>query len=57
MKDKTCSVDALAVFVKETVIPTGERIRTLRGDRVTELTSAEFASTVKTSASSWTLPL
>ena len=33
MKDKTCSVDALAVFVKETVIPTGERIHTLRGDR------------------------
>ena len=42
MKDKTCSVDALAVFVKETVIPTGERIHTLRGDHGTEFTSAEF---------------
>ena len=42
MKDKTCSVDALAVFVKETVIPTGERIHTLRGDRGTEFTNAEF---------------
>ena len=40
MKDKTCSVDALAVFVKE--IPTGERIHTLRGDCGTEFTSAEF---------------
>ena len=42
MKDETCSVDALAVFVKEIVIPTGERIHTLRGDRGTEITSAEF---------------
>ena len=42
MEDKTCSVDALAVFVKETVIPTGERIHILRGDRATEFTSAEF---------------
>ena len=42
MKDKACSVDVLAVFVKETVIPTGERIHTLRGDRGTEFTSAEF---------------
>ena len=42
MKDKTCTVDALAVFVKETVIPTGERIHTLRGDRGPEFTSAEF---------------
>ena len=42
MKDKTCSVDALAVFVKKNVIPTGERIHTLRGDRGTEFTSAEF---------------
>ena len=42
MRDKTCSVDALAVFVKEIVIPTGERIHTLRGDRGTEFTSAEI---------------
>ena len=42
MKDKTCSVDALAVFVKKNVIPTGERIHTLRGDRGTGFTSAEF---------------
>ena len=42
MKDKAYSVDALAVFVKETVIPTGERIHTLRGDHGTEFTSAEF---------------
>ena len=42
MKDKTCSVNAFAVFFKETVIPTGERIHTLRGDRGTEFTSAEF---------------
>ena len=42
MKDKTCSVNALAVFVKETVIPASERIRTLHGDRGTEFTRAEF---------------
>ena len=42
MKDKTCSVDALAVFVKKTMIPTGERIHTPRGDRGTKFTSAEF---------------
>ena len=42
MKDKTCSVDTLSVFVKETVIPTGERIHTLRGDRGTYFTSAEL---------------
>ena len=42
IKNKTCSVDAVAVFVKETKIPTGERIHTLRGDRGTEFTSAEF---------------
>ena len=42
MKDMTCSVDALAVFVKETVISTGERIHTLLGDRGTEFTSTEF---------------
>ena len=42
IKDKTCPVDALAAFVKETVIPTGERIHTLRGDRGTEFTSPEF---------------
>ena len=42
MKDRTCSVDALAVFVKETVIPTGERIHTLRGDSGTEFTSVEL---------------
>ena len=41
MNYKTWSVDALAVFVKETVIPTGERIYTLRGDRGTEFTRAE----------------
>ena len=42
MKDKTCSVDALAVVVNESVIPTGERIHTLRGDRGAKLTSTEF---------------
>ena len=42
MKDKTCSVDALAVFVNETVIFTGERIYTLRGDGGTEFTNAEI---------------
>ena len=30
------------VFVEETVIPTGERIHTLRGDRGTGFTSADF---------------
>ena len=42
MKDKTCSVDALAMFIKETVIPTGGCIHTLRGDRGTYFTSAEL---------------
>ena len=42
MKGKTCSVDALALFNKGTVIPTGERIHCLRGDQGTELTSADF---------------
>ena len=42
MKDNTSSVDALAVFVKETVIPTGECTHTLRGDRGTAFTSAGF---------------
>ena len=42
MKDKTCSVDALALFNKGTVIPTGERIHCLRGDQGTEFTSADF---------------
>ena len=42
VKDKTCSVDALAVFVKEIVIPTGERMYALRGDLGTEFTSAGF---------------
>ena len=41
MDDKTCSVDALAVFVKDTVISTGERISTLRGELGTDFTSAE----------------
>ena len=40
MKNKTCSVGALAVFVKETVIPTSDRIHTLRGDRGTAFTRA-----------------
>ena len=40
--NKTCSVDALALFVTETVISTGECFHTLRGDRGTELSSAEF---------------
>ena len=43
MNNKTCSVDALAVFVKKTVILTGERIHTFRGDRGTELTRAELS--------------
>ena len=42
MKDKTCSVDALFLFVKETVIPAGERIHNLRGDRGMKSTSAKF---------------
>ena len=42
MKENTCSVDALPVFVKKTVISTSERIHTVRGDRGTEFTSAEF---------------
>ncbi|CAB1110628.1 unnamed protein product [Ectocarpus sp. CCAP 1310/34] len=42
MKDKTCSVDSLALFNKGTVVPTGERIYCLRGDQGTEFTSAEF---------------
>ena len=42
MKDKTCSVDALVVFVKKAVVPTGERIHTLRGERGTEFTRVEF---------------
>ena len=40
MKDKTHSVDSLALFDKGTVIPTGERLQRLRGDRGTELTNA-----------------
>ena len=40
MRNKTCSVDALAVFVMETVIPASERIHTLRGDRGTAFTRA-----------------
>ena len=42
MKNKTCSADALALFTKGTVIPTGERIHCLRGDQGTEFTSADF---------------
>ena len=42
MKDKTCSVDALAGFVKETVCPTGGRIHTLRRGRGREFTNSEF---------------
>ena len=41
IKDKTFYVDVVAVFVKETVIPTGERIHTLRWVRGTEFTNAE----------------
>ena len=41
MKDKTHSVDSLALFNKGTVIPTGERIQRLRGDQGTELTNAD----------------
>ena len=42
LKHKNCSVDALEVFVRETVIPTGEPIDTLRGNRGTESTSSAF---------------
>ena len=42
MNNKTCSMDALAVFVKKTVILTGELIHTFRGHRGTEFTRAEF---------------
>ena len=41
MKDKTHSVDSLALFNNGTVIPTGERIPRLRGDQGTELTNAD----------------
>ena len=40
MKDKTHSVDSLALFNKSTVIPTGDRIQRLRGDQGT-LTNAD----------------
>ena len=42
MTDKTCSVDALALFNKGTVIPSGELIHCLRGNQGTEFTSADF---------------
>ena len=42
MKDKTYSVDPLALFNKGTVIPTGERIHCLRGYEGTEFTSTDF---------------
>ena len=42
MKDKTCSVDSLALFNRGTVTPTGERIQCVRGDQGTEFTSADF---------------
>ena len=42
MKDKTCSVNALALFNKGAVIPTGKRIHCLRGDLGTEVMSANF---------------
>ena len=57
MKDKTCSVDALALFNNGTVIPTGERIHCLRGDQGRSLRVLTSASTTKTLASSWSLPL
>ena len=64
MKDKTCSVDALAVFVKETVIPTGDRDSYRRahpypprGPRHGILRARSSVNTVKASASSWILPL
>ena len=41
-KDKISSADTLAVFVKETVIFTSERIHTLRGEFGADFTSAEF---------------
>ena len=42
MKGKTCSVQTVAVFVKETVISTRKSIHTVCGDRGPEVTSAEF---------------
>ena len=41
MKDKTHSVDSLALFNKGTVIRTGERMQRLRGDQGTEPTNAD----------------
>eukprot|EP00752_Nemacystus_decipiens_P015081 g13435.t1 len=41
-KDKTHAVDALELFNKGTVIPTGERIHCIRADPGTEFTSAVY---------------
>eukprot|EP00752_Nemacystus_decipiens_P010530 g9376.t2 len=41
-KDKTHAVDALELFNKGTVIPTGERIHCIRADQGTEFTSAVY---------------
>ena len=57
MKDKTHSVDSIALFNKGTVITTGERIQRLRGDQGADLTNADVVSTVSTPAASWSLPL
>eukprot|EP00903_Cladosiphon_okamuranus_P019283 g17724.t1 len=42
MQDKTCSLDALVLFNKGTVIPRGARIHVLRADKGTEFTSAVY---------------
>ena len=41
MKEKTHSVDSLALLNKGTVIPTGERLQRLQWDQGTELTNAD----------------
>ena len=41
VKNKTHSVDSLALFTKGTVISTGERIQRLQGDQGTELTNVD----------------
>ncbi|CAB1113015.1 unnamed protein product [Ectocarpus sp. CCAP 1310/34] len=42
MKDKTCSIDALELFNKGTVIPRSARIHVLRADKGTEFTNAAY---------------
>ena len=45
------------MFVEETVIPTGERIHTLRGDRGTEFPREEVRQYRQDVSIRWSLPL